>query len=64
VRLHALELLAQQPGDTTVLLLSALGDEEDAVRDRAEELIEQLLDQEAEDLAADEDSMEAAEKHR
>jgi hypothetical protein len=64
VRLHALEQLAQRPGDTTEFLLSALGDEDDALRDRAEELVEQLFEREAEDLAVDEDSMEAAEERR
>ena len=47
VRLQALEVWAQQPGDTIDPLTYALVDEDEDVRARAEELWEQQLTQEA-----------------
>lgn len=46
VRLHALNLWAQEPGDDLEPLFEALGDDDEAVQAQAEELWEQQLAQE------------------
>jgi hypothetical protein len=48
VRLQALDLWAQEPGDDIESVLDALGDEDEQVQARAEELWEQQLIQEEE----------------
>jgi hypothetical protein len=46
VRLQALELWAQQPGDDLESMLEALGDDDEQVQARAEELWAQQLTRE------------------